>query len=86
MKSQQKALLTSDKAWQLINPTTKEISSQELVTDPLVSVCVITYNHGPYIKKALSGILMQETEFSVEVIIGDDASTDEASEIIDDYQ
>lgn len=52
---------------------------------PLVSICCVTYNHAPFIRKCLDGFLMQETSFSVEILIHDDASTDGTDEIIRDY-
>ena len=39
---------------------------------PLVSVCLITYNHEKFIEQALDGILIQETSFPFEVVISDD--------------
>jgi len=51
----------------------------------LVSVFVITYNHEKYIKQALDGILMQEVDFNYEVIIGDDASTDNTTKVLKQY-
>lgn len=52
---------------------------------PLVSVCCITYNHEPYIRDAIEGFLMQETDFPFEVIIHDDASMDRTAEIVREY-
>ena len=52
---------------------------------PLVSICCITYNHAPFIKKCLEGFLMQETSFPVEILIHDDASVDGTDEIIKEY-
>lgn len=52
---------------------------------PLVSVCCLTYNHAPFIRKCLDGFLMQETTFSLEILIHDDASTDGTDEIIREY-
>lgn len=53
---------------------------------PLLSVCLITYNHANYIKQAIEGILLQKTDFSWELIIADDCSTDGTREIIIDFQ
>ena len=53
--------------------------------NPLVSVCVQTYQHAPYIKECLDGILMQETDFNFEVLLGDDSSTDGTREICLEY-
>lgn len=49
---------------------------------PLVSVCIITYNHGKFIRKCIEGVLMQQTHFSFEMVIGDDCSTDDTAAVI----
>ena len=43
---------------------------------PIVSIVVLTYNHEHYITKCLQSILAQKTQYQVELIIHDDASTD----------
>lgn len=53
---------------------------------PLVSIVCDTYNHAPYIKDALEGFLAQKTNFSFEIIVHDDASTDGTAEIIRSYE
>lgn len=53
--------------------------------DPIVSVCVQTYQHVDYIEDCLEGILMQETDFSFEILLGEDASTDGTREICIEY-
>lgn len=53
---------------------------------PKVSISVITYNHAAYIRQTLEGILMQQTDFEYEVIIGDDLSPDNTREILLEYQ
>ena len=53
---------------------------------PLVSVKMITYNHAPYIAQAIEGVLMQETDFPFELVIGEDCSTDGTRDIVFDYQ
>ena len=64
-----------------------EISDQSSLTDyPLVSVTMITYNHEPYIDQAIEGVLFQETDFSIELVIGEDCSTDRTREIVMKYQ
>ncbi len=40
-------------------------------TDVMVSVIMITYNHEKYIREAIEGVLMQECDFEVELIISD---------------
>ncbi|MCE9683141.1 glycosyltransferase family 2 protein [Halomonas alkalisoli] len=55
------------------------------VSQPLVSICCSTFNHEPYIRDALNGFLIQETVFPFEILIHDDASTDDTANIILDY-
>ena len=52
---------------------------------PMVSICMLTYNHERHIRDAINGVLIQETNFSFELIIGDDSSTDKTSEICQEY-
>lgn len=52
---------------------------------PLVSVCIITYNHEKWITAAIDSVLEQETDFPCEVIIADDCSTDSTREILKGY-
>ncbi len=49
---------------------------------PLISVCIITYNHENYIQKAIEGVLMQQCNFEVELILSNDFSIDSTDEII----
>jgi glycosyltransferase involved in cell wall biosynthesis len=53
---------------------------------PVVSVCLITYNHVAYIKQAIEGVLMQQVNVPLELIIADDYSTDGTREILVEYQ
>lgn len=54
--------------------------------DPLVSVCMITYNHEKYISQAIEGVLIQQTNFAFELIIGEDCSTDNTRKICLEYK
>lgn len=54
--------------------------------DIMVSINCITYNHEKYIKEALEGFLMQKTNFKFEILIHDDASTDNTANIIKKYE
>ena len=53
----------------------------EVAQNPIVSVCVQTYQHVNYIKNCLDGIINQQTNFSFEILLGEDASYDETREI-----
>ena len=56
------------------------------MADNLVaSVIMLTYNHAPYLKEAIEGVLMQQTDFRTELIICNDASPDNSDEIIKPY-
>mgnify|MGYP002079321440 CR=1 FL=1 len=51
-----------------------------------VSVCMLTYNHEKYISQAIESVISQETDFSIEIVIGEDLSTDNTRKICEDYQ
>lgn len=53
--------------------------------DIMVSVAMITYNHGQYLKQALDSVLMQKIKFRFEIVIADDCSSDNTQEIIREY-
>lgn len=52
----------------------------------LVSIICIVYNHEKFIEKAIKGFLMQKTNFSYEILIHEDASTDNSAKIIKKYE
>ena len=53
--------------------------------NPLVSVLIITYNHEKYIAKAIESVLMQNTDFGYEILIGEDDSSDNTRQICKEY-
>lgn len=54
--------------------------------NPFVTVAVITYNQKDLLKETLESILSQETEYTFEVLICDDASTDGTEAMCQNYE
>lgn len=52
---------------------------------PKVSVSITAYNHERFIRQAIDGVLMQKTDFPVEILLGEDASTDATRKIVEEY-
>ncbi|HJU16655.1 MAG TPA: glycosyltransferase [Stellaceae bacterium] len=44
---------------------------------PLVSVAMTTYNHERFVAQAIKSVLVQQARFPIELVIGDDASSDD---------
>jgi len=64
-----------------------EITAGWTATEPpVVSILCHTYNHASVLRDALNGFMMQETRFPFEIIVHDDASTDNTKEITRNYQ
>ena len=57
-----------------------------LTSKPLESVYMVIYNHEKWIGQAIEGVLMQKTSFTVELVIGEDCSTDKTAEILKLYE
>ena len=51
-----------------------------------VTVYCLAYNHEKFIRNALEGFVNQKTNFKYEVIVHDDASTDNTTNIIKEYE
>jgi hypothetical protein len=76
------------------NPSAPRLPTPVRITDQVwpegtahvVSICCWTYNQADFIRDAIESFLMQETTFSVEICIHDDASTDGTAEIIREYE
>ena len=47
-----------------------------------ITICVATYNQRPYIKDCLMSLLMQSCEAELEILVGDDCSTDGTGAVI----
>jgi glycosyltransferase involved in cell wall biosynthesis len=53
---------------------------------PKVAVFMVAYNHARYIAQAIEGVMMQQTDFSYQLFIGEDCSTDETRNICLSYK
>ena len=52
----------------------------------LVSICCLAYNHEAYIRTTLEGFVSQRVNFSFEIIVHDDCSSDETVGIINEFE
>ncbi|MFZ6646242.1 glycosyltransferase [Undibacterium sp. TJN25] len=50
-----------------------------------ISVCIVTYNHAAYIHDCLSSVIAQQVDAELEVLVGDDCSSDETRTIIKQF-
>lgn len=65
----------------------REVSSSAVLSvSPVVSVLMITYNHAPYLAQAIENVVNQAVDFPIELIIGEDCSTDNTRQVALDYQ
>ena len=55
-------------------------------SSPVVSICCLTYNHAKFVRQCMDGFLMQKTDFGVEILVHDDASTDGTDDILREYE
>jgi glycosyltransferase involved in cell wall biosynthesis len=50
-----------------------------------ISVCIVAYNHGRYIDDCLASVVGQRVDADLEILVGDDCSTDHTREVIGEY-
>lgn len=55
------------------------------MTNPKVSILITTYNQEKYITQTLKSVLNQKTNFSFEILIGEDCSKDKTRQICEIY-
>jgi glycosyltransferase involved in cell wall biosynthesis len=53
---------------------------------PLISVFLLAYKHGKFIRQAITSVLAQVTDFPYEIVIGDDCSPDDTLAIIREFE
>jgi glycosyltransferase involved in cell wall biosynthesis len=51
-----------------------------MLSSPTVSVLMLAFNHAGYIEQAIQSVVSQETSFEVELLIGEDCSSDQTLE------
>lgn len=68
-------------------PSEKEIISGwgAGLKKPIISIVCHVFNHAHYLRDTLNGFLSQKTTFPFEIVINDDASSDQSREIILEY-
>ncbi len=59
---------------------------KDIEKKPLVSIVICTYNREHYICRAIDSVLNQRINFSIEILVGDDASTDGTKALLLEYQ
>ena len=53
---------------------------------PLLTIAILSHNHENFIEKAINGVLSQKCNFSFELLLFDDASSDSTPKIISDFE
>lgn len=54
--------------------------------EPIVDINIAVYNHAPYLRQTLDGVIEQKTNFPFRLLIGDDCSTDGSIDILKEYE
>ncbi len=52
----------------------------------MASISIVTYNQEHYIGETLDSMLAQDCNFAYEIVVGEDGSTDNTRQVIEDYQ
>lgn len=56
------------------------------MSQPDISVAMMTYYHEKYVAQAIDSVLSQKTKYTYEIVISDDGSTDKTREILKSYK
>lgn len=57
-------------------------SKSETPSEPIVSVCIVTWNQESLIEECLNSVINQEVSFAFEIIVGVDYSDDKTAEVV----
>lgn len=68
----------------MYNSKNENYDSKRIMSNPLVSVVIPTYNRANIIKNTIDSVLNQ-TYKNIEIIVVDDGSTDNTQAIVDSY-
>src|SRR5258705_4062758 len=79
-----RASMSSTASFHDLNSVAKPENASDIT--PLVSVAITTYNLEKWLPRALDSALMQRRTFPIEIVIGDDASTDGTLKIASAYR
>lgn len=70
----------------MVEITEAEIMNTWKNNNVVVSIDTLSYNHDKYISQCLDGLLKQRTNFAFEILVCDDASTDDTAKLIHEYE
>ncbi len=56
------------------------------MNDIKVSISVLSYKHGPYVRQCLESLLAQKVNFKYEIVVGEDFSNDGTREILLEFK
>jgi hypothetical protein len=62
------------------------VTTNAVVSQPAITVILFVFNHAKFLDKALASIEMQTTTEAMEIIIHDDASTDDSRVVYERFQ
>ncbi len=62
------------------------VTTNAVVSEPAISVILFVFNHAKFLDKSLASIEMQTLDHDLEIIIHDDASTDESRAVYERFQ
>ncbi len=63
-------------------PKIEILPGRPQAASPLVSICIPNYNGADYISECIASVLAQERDYDIEIVVHDDASTDNSLNII----
>ncbi|PLX83459.1 MAG: hypothetical protein C0616_00330, partial [Desulfuromonas sp.] len=78
--------MVQEKNQRLLSPVSIKDQEWPEPTTPVVSICCITYNQEEFIRECLESLVVQRTTFPVEILVHDDASTDNTANIIREFE